>query len=222
MVQSHWWVIWSYSALKRWGNSGKLVGIYGPIFNRIFFHLSVQSGSIFHCYVIVYRRGNQMTVIYLLWRFHRLLLLQHVGVFFFKQAFHCLKQMLLLIVVGNGQGIERPLARRKQVAFSKVDLMCFFYMPTTKPRTAAELTVLHWDLGLLERCPSVPMAGCIRDTWLIGLSRPLTWRWWQSGDGTTVSKWHEKWCQNGFGGIFWGKQIVRYAKKHVKQWINRK
>lgn len=142
--------------------------------------------------------------------------------FFFKQAFHCLKQMLLLIVVGNGQGIERPLARRKQVAFSKVDLMCFFYMPTTKPRTAAELTVLHWDLGLLERCPSVPMAGCIRDTWLIGLSRPLTWRWWQSGDGTTVSKWHEKWCQNGFGGIFWGKQIVRYAKKHVKQWINRK
>lgn len=62
-----------------------------------------------------------------------------------------------------------------------------------------------------ERCPSVPMAGCIRDTWLIGLSRPLTWRWWQSGDGTKVSKWHDLFG-GGFGGIFGGKQIVRYAK----------
>ena len=72
---------------------------------------------------------------------NRLLLLQHVGVLKkkSKQPFHGLKQMLFLIVAGNGQRIEHPWARRMQVAFSKVDLMCFldFF------GTCQQLTVLH-------------------------------------------------------------------------------
>ena len=115
----------------------------------------------------------------------------------------------LLLEMGNE--LNALWREGSKLHFQRWTFYVFFYMPTTKPRTSQQNLQCSTGISDSERTVSVPMAGCIRDTWLIGLSRPLTWRWWQSGDGTKVSKWHDLFG-GGFGGIFWGKQIARYAK----------
>ena len=137
--------------------------------------------------------------------------------FFLKQAFHCLKQMLLLIVVGNGQRIERPLARRKQVAFSKVDLMCFF---TCQQQNLEQQQNLQCSTGISDSSN-----GALRCQWqaafetLDSLDSPDLSR---GDDGNQVTAQR---CLSGMKSdaktvlaVFFGaNRFVRYAKNHVKQ-----
>ena len=86
VAQSHWWVIWSYSALKRWGNSGccwlEYIYIYNP-FSISYFSIFKSNPGPFSVVMWLFTRGVTKWLWYMVLEvLNRLLLLQHVGVIF--------------------------------------------------------------------------------------------------------------------------------------------